>query len=177
MAVLRPRKGGLRRGKFFLALRYSVSAQCLRLSERFFHNFIESVKRLVHASMTSRIDYCNSVLSSKSLGIIVCTICCVGHRLAQSLSCRSCESCGRNCRAVLKVTFVDSHSNGIPIGKLGITNSHSQCRPLHGRESQISCHDYRMLLLLDVWSRTPASTVVGCDSYWMCPSECSTSLL
>ena len=37
LAVLRPREGGLRRGENFWLRVTTASAQCLRLSERFFH--------------------------------------------------------------------------------------------------------------------------------------------
>ena len=37
MAVLRPREGGLRRGEIFWLRLTTASAQCLHLSERFFH--------------------------------------------------------------------------------------------------------------------------------------------
>jgi len=42
LAVLRPRKGGLRRGEIFWLRVTTASAQCLRLTERFFHSFLRS---------------------------------------------------------------------------------------------------------------------------------------
>ena len=40
LAVLHPREGGLRRGENFWLRLTSASAQCLRLSERFYHYLI-----------------------------------------------------------------------------------------------------------------------------------------
>ena len=53
---------------------------------------------------------------------------------------------------------------------------------LRHRSSPMSCSDCWMLL--DIWSRTQASTIIDCHGYftkictgWVCLSECSTSLL